>query len=100
MGRDDVARKVAERVGLPICRVRQILDAVLDVKLQALAEGTPVAFDEFGVYRVRRNKSRTINAVNTGERITIPETLSVWFRPSPRVGEMLTSSAAARCRTV
>lgn len=100
MGRDDVARKVAERLAMPACRVRAVLDALLDVKAEVLLAGSPVHFEEFGVYSVKRSAAHAIGDPNTGKRVVLPERLSVKFRASRRLGARLNATPAALERTL
>lgn len=100
MGRTDVAKRVAERLGLPVTQVRKVLDAMVQVKAEALADGRPVVFGRFGAYRLKRKRARMAHNVNTGESALLPECVSVQFRPSRQLGLVLNASTAARCHIV
>jgi nucleoid DNA-binding protein len=99
MGREDVARRAAERTGLPIAQVRQVLNAILDAKAEALVQGRELVFEEFGVYRLKKNAARYVPDLHRGGSRLLPESVSVRFRPARRLGDRLNSSTATSCHT-
>jgi len=65
---------VAEKAGITKADAKRVLDAMLEIISEALANGTKVSLTGFGTFDVRTSKAR--NGVNprTREQIKIPAT--------------------------
>lgn len=100
MGRDDIVEQAALRTGLSKERVRAVLNAILDVKRDALENGEPVVLEHFGTYRLRRNPPRLAQDFQNGERILLGESTTVRFKPARSFGDRINRRAATSSRRI
>lgn len=68
----DLIARVAEKANVTKVESKRVLDAMLAVITQALAEGDKVILTGFGTFEVRTNKERTGVNPRTKEKMVIP----------------------------
>jgi len=81
MTRKDLAGEVAENIGLSQVLVREVLDGILDAICNSLVTGERVELRNFGVFRTRAMRERVVKNPKTKEKIRIPATTVVRFKP-------------------
>lgn len=74
MNKSELVAQVAERLGTSKAHAKRVIDAMLDVVIESLANDVKITLTGFGSFESRTYKAR--NGVNprTGEKITIPAT--------------------------
>ena len=80
MDKRSIVEAVAEELGLPRPRVREVVQQTLDGVVAALAEDGRVELRNFGVFAVRRRKPRKARNPRTGDKAMVPEKLVVVFK--------------------
>lgn len=81
MTRKDLAGEVAKNIGLSEVLVREVLDGILDAICNSLVRGERVELRNFGVFRTRAMRERVVKNPKTEEKIRIPATTVVRFKP-------------------
>jgi nucleoid DNA-binding protein len=92
MTKQDVAKAIAEEMGLPQVQVKRIVQRVFDGLTETLVQEGRVELRNFGVFGVRKRKPRKARNPRTGEKVNVPAKLVVNFRPGRemevRVGQL------------
>ncbi len=81
MTRRDLAGEVAKNIGLSQVLVREVLDGILDAICNSLAKGERIELRNFGVFRTRAMRERVVKNPKTKDKIRIPATTVVRFKP-------------------
>ena len=71
MTKNELADRVAQRIGIAAEQVRQALDASFDAVADELASGGEVALAGFGKFSVSHRSARQGRSPSTGETIQI-----------------------------
>lgn len=79
MNKKQLAAKVAEKMNLTKAKVERILDAALDSITETLTAGGKVRLVGFGNFVVRKRKGRIGRNPQTGDKITIGESVAPAF---------------------
>ncbi|MBR1581477.1 MAG: HU family DNA-binding protein [Bacilli bacterium] len=88
MNKNDLSIRLAEEVGLTKKDAERVLDALLGEVEKALVAGEEVKLSGFGVLAVKQRKERVgTNPSNANEKITIPATKTVSFKPAKALKE-------------
>ena len=87
MTRKDIARTIADQLGLTQIQASQIVHRLFDVIVNTLVEEGRVELRNFGVFEVRRRKARKARNPRTGEKVIVPEKCVVTFKPGQAVEE-------------
>ena len=82
MNKTDLVVAVAEEVGITKKDAEKAIDVFLGKVQKALEDGESVKLSGFGVLQVKVRKERVGTSPISGEKITIPETRTVGFKPS------------------
>ena len=77
----NIVRKISEEFDLTRDQAQQIVQKTFDSIVNILVEGGRVELRNFGVFAVRRRKSRKAHNPRTGEKVTVPERCTVIFKP-------------------
>lgn len=77
----DVVERIAVQTGMSRTDVRRILDTMLNLVVQELAEGNRLEFRDYGVFDVKVRGAREAQNPKTGVRVSVPERRSVRFKP-------------------
>ena len=81
MTRKDLAREVAKNIGLSQLLARGVIDGVLDAICDSLARRERVELRNFGIFVTRAMGERVVQNPKTKEKIRIPATTVVRFKP-------------------
>ena len=82
MNRTDVVKSVANRTGVSMAVVEQVLRGFIDVTKLSLTAEEEVSLRGFGRFVLRTKKAREQVNPATGERMQVPEVKVVVFLPS------------------
>ena len=80
MVRSELIRKMQEKCGLTLKQTEEALNAFLKTVEEALKSGESVVLTGFGSFVVRQRKARSGINPKTGEKISIPATVSPAFK--------------------
>ena len=86
MTKNELADRVAQRIGIAAEQVRQALDASFDAVADELASGGEVALAGFGKFSVSHRSARQGRSPATGETIQIKAKRVVKFRVAKAAG--------------
>ncbi|MBL4849991.1 MAG: integration host factor subunit beta [Planctomycetes bacterium] len=74
-------KTVSERHGLTTTQTAQIVQVFMDQIIDELARGNRIEFREFGIFELKRRRSRTARNPKTGASVQVPEKTVVSFKP-------------------
>lgn len=86
---DYVADKIAESEGITKTTARRIVRSIFDHIVYMAIEGKVVAIKDFAQFSIRYRAERDISSPQTGERISIPEGISLKVLPSSTLKKFL-----------
>jgi len=78
---------VAERTGMSKSQAKQAVSAVFDAMSEALAAGDRIQLSGFGSFEIRDRAERQGTNPRTREKVTIPASKAVGFRPASSLKE-------------
>jgi nucleoid DNA-binding protein len=88
----DMARAIAEETGLSQRQAQEVVQCVLDGITEALVREGRIELRNFGVFAVKKREPRTARNPRTGEKVEVPASMVVTFRPGrvmeERVGKL------------
>ena len=87
MTRRDMARAIADRMGLTRSQVSEVIRRVLDGITEALVSEGRLELRNFGVFEVRGRRPRRARNPRTGEAVDVPARRVVTFKPGRKTGE-------------
>jgi integration host factor subunit alpha len=80
--RADLAETVVEKVGLPRNESQELVELVIRVLSERLAEGEAVKLSSFGSFNIRQKGERVGRNPKTGKEVPITPRRVLVFRPS------------------
>ena len=80
--RADLAETVVQKVGLPRNESQELVELVIKVLSERLAEGEPVKLSSFGSFNIREKGERVGHNPKTGQEVPITPRRVLVFRPS------------------
>jgi integration host factor subunit beta len=90
----DMAKAIAEEMGLTQIQAREIVQKVFDGITETLLHEGRIELRNFGVFEVKQRKPRTARNPRTGEKVLVPARMVVAFKPGremeERVGQLKT----------
>ncbi|HLI31890.1 MAG TPA: HU family DNA-binding protein [Solirubrobacteraceae bacterium] len=89
MTKNDLAERVAERVGLGIGQAREVLESVFETVSDELARGGEVSLAGFGKFSVSKRSARTGRNPATGETIQIAASNAAKFSAASALKQRL-----------
>ena len=87
MTKKDMAKAIADEMGLTHGQATEVIQRVLDGITETLCEDGRLELRTFGVFEVRERKPRTARNPRTGETVQVPAKLVVTFRPGRQMEE-------------
>jgi DNA-binding protein HU-beta len=87
---EEIARALAEELDLPQTEALRLVRTVFDRVAAHLAREGEVRLGGFGTFAVKKRRARWGRNPRTGERLAIPEQVSVTFRPARELRDRLT----------
>ena len=92
MTKKDMAKAIAEEMGLTQIQAREIIQRVFDGITQTLLNEGRIELRNFGVFEVKKRQPRKARNPRTGEKVKVPARLVVTFKPGremeERVGQL------------
>jgi nucleoid DNA-binding protein len=87
MTKKDLAKAIADELGLLQGQVQKIVQHVLDGITATLLNERRIELRNFGVFEVKKRKPRKARNPRTGEEVTVPARLVVYFKPGREMEE-------------
>jgi nucleoid DNA-binding protein len=88
----DMAKAIAEDMGLTQGQARAIVQRVFDGITETLLNEGRLELRNFGVFEVKKRRPRQARNPRTGEKVAVPEKVVVIFKPGrvmeERVGQL------------
>jgi nucleoid DNA-binding protein len=94
MTKKDIARTIAQEMGLHLTQVQAIVQEVFDSIVETLVQEGRAELRRFGVFEVKKRKARPARNPRTGERVTVPERLVVTFKMRQEMRKRIRQAAA------
>ena len=92
MTKKEMAKAIAEEMGILQTQVQEIMQKVLDRITETLVQKGRIELRNFGVFEVKKRKPRKAHNPRTLEKVTVPARLVVTFKPGremeQRVGSL------------
>jgi nucleoid DNA-binding protein len=92
MTKKDMAKEIAEAVGIPQAQAQAIVRRVFDGIIETLVEKGRIELRNFGVFEVKKRKPRQARNPRTGEQVLVPERAVVTFKPGLEMEERVRQS--------
>ncbi len=89
MNKADLVVLVSDKVGLTKKDAERAVDVLFDEIQKTLEKGESVKVSNFGVFTIKNRKQRIGTSPVNGEKITIPATKTVGFKPSKSLKEVV-----------
>ena len=83
----EMARAIAEEMGLTQLQVQGVVRRVFDGITETLVREGRIELRNFGVFEVRERKPRKARNPRTGEKVEVPAKRVVTFKPGREMGE-------------
>jgi DNA-binding protein HU-beta/integration host factor subunit beta len=83
----DMAKAIAEEMGLTQGQAKEVVQRVLDGITETLVNEGRLELRNFGVFEVRERKPRKARNPRTGEDVSVPAKLVVTFKPGQEMEE-------------
>ena len=87
MTKKDMAKAIAEEMGITQIQAREIVQRVFDGITETLVQEGRIELRNFGVFEVKKRKPRKARNPRTGEKVTVPAKLVVTFKPGRKMEE-------------
>jgi integration host factor subunit beta len=92
MTKKDMAKAIAEEMGLTQIQAKEIVQRVFDGITETLVQEGRIELRNFGVFEVKKRKPRKARNPRTGAKVKVPARLVVTFKPGRemevRVGQL------------
>src|SRR5689334_10789451 len=87
MTKKDLAKAIAEAVGIPQAQAQDSVQRVFSGIIATLVREGRMELRNFGVFEVKKRKLRQARNPRTGEQVVMPERAVVIFKPGREMGE-------------
>ncbi len=84
MRRQDAVRYISRQTGLEAAKVREVMEKLLEVIQEQVAQGQRVDFRGFGSFFLRWRRPRMARNPRTGAPVPVGERYVPDFKPSPK----------------
>ena len=81
MTKRDIVLKISKKTGAKQIVVKEVVQQVFDSIFEALKDGRKVEIRNFGVFKVKKRRSRIGRNPKTGDVVPVPERNTVVFKP-------------------
>lgn len=81
MTKKELAKRIAEEVGVNQSLALEIIQMALDEIIETLLREGRIELRNFGVFAVKRRKPRTARNPKTSQAVVLPERFVVTFKP-------------------
>ncbi len=81
MTKKDIVRTIADQIGLPQLRTKELVQKTFDALIETLVREERVELRNFGVFQIKRREARMARNPRTGERVPVEAKSVVTFKP-------------------
>ena len=81
MTKKDIVRTIADQIGLPQLRTKELVQKTFDALIEALVREERVELRNFGVFQIKRREARMARNPRTGEQVPVEAKSVVTFKP-------------------
>jgi nucleoid DNA-binding protein len=99
MTKKDMAKDIAQVAGITQAQAQDIVQRVFDGIIETLVETGRIELRNFGVFEVKKRKSRQARNPRTGEKVLVPERAVVIFKAGLEMEERVRQSAKGSHRS-
>ena len=88
----DAVNQAAAREGIDLTKkaTNELLNLIFEEAAKAIENGERFSFPDFGTFKLKYRKEREgVNPQNPDERITIPASYTVKFKPAPKMKDRI-----------
>ena len=90
----DLVQRISENTGVQQQKAKEVIQQFLDAIIQELAAGNRLEFRDFGVFEPKSKAARMARNPRTGDRIAVPEKVTVKFKSGRMMKEKLQPEGA------
>lgn len=87
MTKKDIAKTIAEQLGLPHDTTRKLVSSTFDALIEALAREGRLELRNFGIFQVKHREARQARNPRTGEPVLVRARSVVTFKPGKEMEE-------------
>jgi nucleoid DNA-binding protein len=87
----EIAKAIAEEVGIPLAVVTKVVQRVFDGIIDVLVSEGRIELRNFGVFQVKKRRARQGRNPRTGEQVWVPERFVVMFKAGREVEKRVCS---------
>ena len=95
MTKKDIVAQIAQESGIRQTAVKEVVQRMLDIVLDAVARGETVELRNFGVFKKRLRKKRLGRNPKTGDSVFVPERYIALFKPGLLMKKKVNSGSGA-----
>ncbi len=88
----DLVQLIAEKTNVQQQKAKEVIQSFLDEIITELANGNRLEFRDFGVFEPRKKAPRLARNPRTGEKIQVPDKVTVKFKAGRLMKEKLQAS--------
>ena len=100
MTKKEIAKAIADEMGLTQQQVQQVVQRVFDGITETLVQEGRIELRNFGVFEVKKRKPRKARNPRTGVTVKVPAKLVVTFKPGremqQRIGKLKKAPGEAK----
>ncbi|MEM7167847.1 MAG: HU family DNA-binding protein [Planctomycetota bacterium] len=85
----DLVQLIAEKTNVQQQKAKEVIQTFLDEIISELANGNRLEFRDFGVFEPRKKAPRLARNPRTGEKIQVPQKVTVKFKAGRMMKEKL-----------
>ena len=85
----DLVQLIAEKTNVQQQKAKEVIQCFLDEIIAELANGNRLEFRDFGVFEPRKKAPRLARNPRTGEKIQVPQKITVKFKAGRMMKERL-----------
>lgn len=85
----DLVQLIAEKTNVQQQKAKEVIQSFLDEIIAELANGNRLEFRDFGVFEPRKKAPRLARNPRTGEKIQVPQKVTVKFKAGRMMKERL-----------
>ena len=93
MTKKDIAKSIAAKTGIPALETQKVVQKTMDAIVDTLLAERRIELRGFGVFEVKKRAARTGRNPRTGEKVFVPETFVVAFKPGNEMEDRVRSLA-------
>lgn len=96
MTKKEIVKQIADRLGQPQLKTKEIVQLTFDAIIETLLETKRIELRNFGVFEVKERRARRARNPRTGQQVEVPPKLVVTFKPGKEMEERVQRSATLK----